>query len=82
MAEEEQGNNFSFSLNSVNNANVRLEDVRELENDNFVEIKPDVESDSGRGRGRGRTRDAKQKGGNNNRGAPKGSLSLNLAVVG
>lgn len=31
MAEEEQGNNFTFSLNSVNNMDVRLEDVREPE---------------------------------------------------
>lgn len=31
MAEEEQENNFTFSLNSVNNMDVRLEDVREPE---------------------------------------------------
>lgn len=31
MAKEEQENNFTFSLNSVNNMDVRLEDVREPE---------------------------------------------------
>ena len=78
MAEEEQGNNFSFSPNNVNNADVRLEDVRELENDNVVEVEPDVESGSGSGRcshGRGRTCGAKQKGGNDNGGVAEGSTS-------
>lgn len=64
MAEGEQGNNFSFSPNSVNNVDVRLEDVRELQNDNVVEVELDVES--GSGRGCGHTHGAKQKRGNDN----------------
>ena len=78
MAEEEQRNNFSFSPNSVNNADVRLEDVCKLENNNVVEVEPDVESGSGCGRcshGRGRTCGAKQKEGNDNGGIAEGSTS-------
>ena len=40
MAEEEQRNNFTFSPNSVNNVDDRLEDVHKLENDNVVGVEP------------------------------------------
>ena len=83
MAEKEQESNFSFSPSSVNNTDVRLEDVRELENDNVVEVESDVESGSGRGRcsrgdgsrGRGCVRGVKQKGGNDSGGIAEGSTS-------
>ena len=81
MAEKEQENNFSFSPNSVNNTNVRLEDVCELENDNVVEVESDVESGSGCGccsrgdGGRGCVRGVKQKGGNDSGGIAEGSTS-------
>ena len=75
MAEQEQESNFSFSPNSVNNADVRLEDVHKLENDNVVEVESMVESSSGRGRGRGDARGVEQKGGNDSGGVAEGSTS-------
>ena len=55
-----------------------MEDVRELKNDNIVEVEPDVESGSGSGccsHGRGHTCGATQKRGNDNGGVAEGSTS-------
>lgn len=81
MTEEEQENNFTSSVNSVNNVDVRLENDCEPENDNVVGVEPDlivVESGRGHGirgrssRGRGCARGVKQKGGNDSRGVVEG----------
>lgn len=41
VGDEEQGSNFTFSPNNVNNVEVRLYDIRKPKDDNVIEIELD-----------------------------------------